>query len=627
MANTVTIQQNGVSFIVDNRINQYTGWSKKYSNGNNLSGSVYPNPDVADETTGVAALGFNAIEIDWNKATPGLGETSDGITTTGQLLKLIKSYADKKLASVPAATNSVYGGFKLGFSQSGKNYPVQLDSNGKAYVNVPWTDSDTDTNTTYKLTLNGTVKGTTGGVDLGSFYAPTSLGGAGKVLKVNDAGTGLTWGNAASTAIGAATSSAYGGIKIGYSTSGKNYAVQLDSNGKAYVNVPWTDTDTNTTYSQGTNITINSNTISHATPTGASSGSKGNKTTALLASITTDSQGHVTGYQTISVAELKKLLGITDPVTNITLNAAADNSSIAYNGSTTIRASLSNGASATSTTWSIISGDSYGRLGSATGATVTLTGTNNATGGTTNNPGTITSNAPVSSSITYNGNTTVSVSAGAGSVVTGAGTNQTVKVRAINTSATSGYQTKDVTVTVNGKSGSSTSSSVKSYQWEFTEGSDYAKLENDTTATVKVVGNNSSSSDQTVKVRCKVTWANNKSAYSTAQSITVKKQNQGNTWYKGTATETQIQTQSYINGLTYNQATKPANNSTLTMSAGYNVFIFPSSWDTPTFGLVSDFSKVFTPFTASDLGITNPSGKTVFVVYGGNASSTAYIKW
>lgn len=37
-----------------------------------------------------------------------------------------------------------------------------------------------------------------------------------------------------------------GGIKVGYTTSGKNYKVQLDSFGNAYVNVPWTDT--NTTY-------------------------------------------------------------------------------------------------------------------------------------------------------------------------------------------------------------------------------------------------------------------------------------------------------------------------------------------------------------------------------------------
>ena len=38
--------------------------------------------------------------------------------------------------------------------------------------------------------------------------------------------------------LGEADSSNYGGIKTGYETSGKNYAVQL-SNGKAYVNVPW----------------------------------------------------------------------------------------------------------------------------------------------------------------------------------------------------------------------------------------------------------------------------------------------------------------------------------------------------------------------------------------------------
>ena len=41
-----------------------------------------------------------------------------------------------------------------------------------------------------------------------------------------------------------------GGIKTDYATSGKNYAVQVDSDGSAYVNVPWTDT--NTTYSKAT---------------------------------------------------------------------------------------------------------------------------------------------------------------------------------------------------------------------------------------------------------------------------------------------------------------------------------------------------------------------------------------
>lgn len=45
-----------------------------------------------------------------------------------------------------------------------------------------------------------------------------------------------------------ATSSVLGGIKIGYTTSGKNYAIQLSETGQAYVNVPWA----NTTYGLAT---------------------------------------------------------------------------------------------------------------------------------------------------------------------------------------------------------------------------------------------------------------------------------------------------------------------------------------------------------------------------------------
>lgn len=78
----------------------------------------------------------------------------------------------------------------MGYTTSGKNYKVQLDSSGNAYVNVPWTDN----NTTYSQ----------------------------------------------------ATSDNLGLVKIGYSANGKNYPVALDGNGKMYVNVPWTDT--NTTY-------------------------------------------------------------------------------------------------------------------------------------------------------------------------------------------------------------------------------------------------------------------------------------------------------------------------------------------------------------------------------------------
>ena len=41
--------------------------------------------------------------------------------------------------SLPLATDSARGGVKIGYTANGQNYPVQL-SNEKMYVNVPWTN-------------------------------------------------------------------------------------------------------------------------------------------------------------------------------------------------------------------------------------------------------------------------------------------------------------------------------------------------------------------------------------------------------------------------------------------------------------------------------------------------------
>ena len=85
---------------------------------------------------------------------------------------------------LPQATSQELGGIKIGYSGGGsKTYPLSLDSNGRAFTHVPWTD----------------------------------------------------------TKVSLATSSAIGGIKIGFSDNNpnnKNYPVEL-SNGKAYVHVPW----------------------------------------------------------------------------------------------------------------------------------------------------------------------------------------------------------------------------------------------------------------------------------------------------------------------------------------------------------------------------------------------------
>ena len=48
--------------------------------------------------------------------------------------------------TLPLAASGTRGGIKIGYTESGKNYPVELDSE-KAYVNVPWTDTNTQLST------------------------------------------------------------------------------------------------------------------------------------------------------------------------------------------------------------------------------------------------------------------------------------------------------------------------------------------------------------------------------------------------------------------------------------------------------------------------------------------------
>lgn len=97
------------------------------------------------------------------------------------------------------------------------------------------------------------------------------LGAGNKTLKTFDplttdgylywSGSEYAWKKPEEFSLEPATADALGGIKIGYTpdSNKKNYAVKTDNDGNAYVNVPWTDT--NTTYTAGTGINISGNTI------------------------------------------------------------------------------------------------------------------------------------------------------------------------------------------------------------------------------------------------------------------------------------------------------------------------------------------------------------------------------
>ena len=77
-------------------------------------------------------------------------------------------------AYIPVATSSTYGGIQIGYTTEDKNYAVQL-SHGKAYVNVPWTDTNTNYYPTTFAWTNGTTAGPTGSLT-GSEMSAVSFG-------------------------------------------------------------------------------------------------------------------------------------------------------------------------------------------------------------------------------------------------------------------------------------------------------------------------------------------------------------------------------------------------------------------------------------------------------------------
>ena len=179
------------------------------------------------------------------------------------------------ITSIPRASSSALGGIKIGYSDNGKNYAVELDSSGKAYVNVPWTD----TNTTYNVattSANGLMSssdkskldGIQAGADAVSFSRSLSSGTKIGTININGTNTDIYAPTAGEPVeYGVATSTTLGLVRIGYPESGKNYPVELNSSNQMYVNVPWTDN--NTTYSAGAGLSLSGTVFSlgKATPT------------------------------------------------------------------------------------------------------------------------------------------------------------------------------------------------------------------------------------------------------------------------------------------------------------------------------------------------------------------------
>lgn len=269
-------------------------WANVYAT--NLNGvAIGDSPEFTD-TTYTFTGGTNKFSVSVNGGTPtdvtitpsiSNNITGSGTRTNGYLAKFsatntitngpqIGSDTTKFLRNdgswevpyeLPLATSSVRGGVKIGYTQSGKNYPVQLSSE-KMYVNVPWTDTDkrkgffgtcsTAAGTATKVvTLNNTdgweLKA---GVIVGVNFTNSNSAAAPIKLNVNGSGAISISYNGNTEHTGNQTNiTGLAGHTIYYMYNGTYWA---------FINCTANWRDTNTTYSAGTGLSLSGNEFSNS---------------------------------------------------------------------------------------------------------------------------------------------------------------------------------------------------------------------------------------------------------------------------------------------------------------------------------------------------------------------------
>lgn len=111
------------------------------------SGNKIPNKPWGVDAFILQAFSYSPNEIHYQILYSGNKIYSRKYVESSSLWTPWEKVGAEGLTSIPKATTSALGGVMLGYTNSGRNYKLELDSNGRAFVNVPWTDN----NTTYGL--------------------------------------------------------------------------------------------------------------------------------------------------------------------------------------------------------------------------------------------------------------------------------------------------------------------------------------------------------------------------------------------------------------------------------------------------------------------------------------------
>lgn len=203
----------------------------------------------ANTTTNALTVTTN---IDANGATIGTGGLTVGTNTNSANVNVFGNISINDnivLRQNDSKTEIIVGSNDKPLKLFGSGDRPSYSKNGEGDVNIALAND----------ICNPTITIKQAGEEKGSFTLNQSDA---KTIELTDttytAGTGLTLSDG-KFSVNVATSEALGGIKLGYSSSNKKYAVELDSENKAYVSVPWTDN--NTTYSAGTGLELSGTTF------------------------------------------------------------------------------------------------------------------------------------------------------------------------------------------------------------------------------------------------------------------------------------------------------------------------------------------------------------------------------
>lgn len=213
-------------------------------NGKPLSANVTLNAtDVGADPAGTASSAIAALDV--SAITVGANQTLASISQTDGLIAATPVAIAIEQSQVNGLTTAIAGKANAADVTALQGSVANIESNVSAIQSAGYQTAAQVNGLIANATIepgkiNGAVANAQYATQAGSLVNGISLNVAGTTHTLIDGGEvvidATTLG--ALTAVPVATNEALGGIKVGFTTAGTNYAVQLDANNAAYVTVP-----------------------------------------------------------------------------------------------------------------------------------------------------------------------------------------------------------------------------------------------------------------------------------------------------------------------------------------------------------------------------------------------------